>query len=59
MKCPGMSFRQHGEHSVLGTLAGETGTREFEPKKCMSENSAPFVQLIIPNIVTWAQPSEL
>lgn len=47
MKCLGMSFRQHAEYSVLGTLAGQTGSREFEPRKCMSENSAPFVQLTI------------
>lgn len=47
MKCLGMSFRQHAESSVLGTLAGQTGSREFEPRKCMSENSAPFVQLTI------------
>lgn len=47
MKCLGMSFRQHAEYSVLGTLAGQTGSREFEPKKCLSENNAPFVQLII------------
>ena len=44
---PWMSFRQHAEYLVLGTLAGQTGSREFEPKKCMCENSAPFVRLII------------